>query len=531
MYESEQELLQYVLKELVEEYGYSQEQIDVQVKIPGELMADCVVYADERKKQPFIVVEVKKSILYPVAVEQLATYIKRLGASYGMLTDGVKKFFFIPFGKELIEVSSIPTGEGVMFHDMLSERAVSPRELQLPANLSYRLQKMFDFIRSNEKLPPESVVEEIHKLILCKVEGERSDRPIGFWIEDEEARRIRDQTIQELVRIRLERLFSKVKTRYSRLYPRDEPLRLSPLTLAYCVAQLQNYSFRKASFETISDAYEQFISKSMYGYLGQHFTPKPLVNFIIKLLDPTEKDRVLDPACGSGGFLISGINYVGKKIGHTVAAAEYAVNNVFGIDIDPKMITICKLNMVLQGDGHAHLYQADFLSNLSNLNKIRPESFDIVIVDPPKGSIVADRKILKDLELGWGRKTQQIHVLFLEKCIRMLKPAGRLVIIVPESLLTRPTLGYVRDFLLRKTFVRAIISLPAETFVPYLGKKVNVILFQKKLKPRKREDYEVFMVEAFDSRKKTLDEIVENYRQFITQDQIRGRVKGLIESL
>lgn len=169
MYESEQELLQYVLKELVEECGYSQKQIGVQVKVPGGLVADCVVYADERKKQPLVVVEVKKRILYPLAVEQLATYMKRLGASHGMLTDGVKKLFFIPFGKELIEVSSIPAGEGVMFHDILSDMVVSPREVQLPADLSYRLQNMFNFIRSNEKLAPESVVEEIHKLILCKV--------------------------------------------------------------------------------------------------------------------------------------------------------------------------------------------------------------------------------------------------------------------------------------------------------------------------------------------------------------------------
>jgi len=169
---------------------------------------------------------------------------------------------------------------------------------------------------------------------------------------------------------------------------------------------------------------------------------------------------------------------------------------------------------VLLGDGHAHVYTADFLSSLSDKKEVELGNLDIVVVDPPQGQSVSDPAILKDFELGRGRKTQQVHILFLEKCLEVLKPTGRLAIIIPESILTQPALGYVRDFLLRRAFVRAIISLPAHTFVPYWGYKANIILLQNKSKPLDAGDYDVFMVEASDSRKETLDEIVEKYMRF-----------------
>jgi type I restriction enzyme M protein len=519
VFEEGHQLLQYILKMLIEEYGYSRNQIGIEVEISGGLRPDLVVFANEEKKEPLIVVELKKPILYPVAAEQLSTYMKRIGAQYGMLTDGLRKFSFRSYGKDLIEISDIPRAKAVRDHQMFSEIGILP-SIKMPQappyglSLAYGLQKMFDYILVNEKFPVGIVLEELHKLILCKVEDERSGDKVLFRIEDNEIELIKNENTQKAIEDRLNCLFAKVKNRYSRLYPQDEPLRLDPLTLTYCVAQLQNYSLSKAPFNTISDAYREFIAKSRYGYLASEFTPKPLAELVVKLLDPTEKDRILDPACGSGTFLMAAITYVGEKIGNPIMKMEFAGNNVFGIDIYHEMITVSKMNMVLQGDGHTHLYKRDFLSNITDLEDMKVGSFDVVVVDPPQGGFISDPATLKNFELAEGRKAQRPHILFLEKCIEMLKPEGRLAMVIPESVLTQPALSYLRDFILRKSFVRAIISLPAPTLVSYLGQKVNLIILQNKRSASKDEDYDVFMVEAYDSKKETLEEIVEKYVRF-----------------
>ena len=518
MFEEGRQLLKYVLKMLTVEYGYSRDQIGIEIEIPGGLRPDIVVFADQEKKKSLIVVEVKKRILYPVALGQLSTYMKRIGAQYGMLTDGVKKFSFRSFGKDLIQISDIPKLE--VAKDQIMNEFMIPQSIEAPQappyglSLGYGLQKVFEHILANEKLPLWSVLEELQKLVLCKVEDERSNDKILFRVEDDEIELINNESTQKVIENRINRLFAKVRNRYSRLYSPDEPLKLHPLTLTYCVAQLQNYCLTREPSDTISDAYEEFITKSTYGYLALEFTPKPLVELIIGLLNPTEKERVLDPACGSGGFLLGAINYVGEKAKRPTTRGEYAANNVFGIDIKHEMVTVCKMNMVLQGDGHTHLYNNNFLSNLSDLEDLRTGIFDVVVVDPPRGASMSDPAILKHFEIAKGRKAQQVHILFLEKCIEMLKPGGRLGMIIPESVLTQPTLSYLRDFILKKSFVRAIVSLPARTFVSYWGQKVNVIILQKKLRLSEDEDYDTFMVVALDSKKETLDGIVPKYVRF-----------------
>jgi type I restriction enzyme M protein len=511
---SERQLCERVLNEFIEQYGYSLDQIGVEVQISESKRADIVVYTDEAKKKPFIIIEVKTYLPYPISTYQLATYMTSIGAQYGMLTDGIRKFYFRLAGKEVMEISSIPKkGEE-------EEKIVSKQSLKPALRLDYKLHEIFDFASANEKLPPENVFEEVQKLMLCKLEDEKSaDKNALFWINPDEAEKIDSGKIKALVSDRMAHLFDNVKMHYPELYAKGESLKLSPRTLSYSIAQLQNYSLSETPYDIVASSYRQFISKSMFGYLGQYFTPKPLVDFVVKLLDPTEEERVLDPACGSGGFLIATMHHVWRRIDQTQQAnatskSEYVRSKIFGIDVNAKMVSTCKINMLLQGNGHAHIFPADFLVNLSNLKEVARESFDIVVVDPPTGSVVSDRDVLQNFKLAKTRKTQQIQVLFLEKCVAMLKPMGHMVMVVPESLLTSPSLNYVRDYVLENTFVRAIISLPARTFVPYSGIKTSLVLLEKKLKSKECEDYDVFMAEASDAGEETLDEIVESYNRF-----------------
>lgn len=499
------DLLQRVIRKLVDDYGYSLNQVSSEVQISDRLRADYVIYTDEAKNTPFIVIEVKSPLNYPIGVDQLMSYMQSSGALYGMLTDGVEKFCFRLVGKEIIEISDVPR------KSEKEAEILRKQELKPATRLDYKLQKIYDYIWHREKLSPESALEEMQKLILCKLEDEKSRDEIPlFWISPSEAEEIGRKDIQKVVMDRMKHLFRKVKKRHPQLYPRGKNLKLSLRTISDCIAQLQTYSLSKASYDVISTAYPKFISKSTYGFLGQYFTPKPLVDFIVNLLDPTEEEKVLDPACGSGGFLISIMHYVSIR---AKKRAEYARKKISGIDINPKMVSICKTNMLIQGDGHANIFLADFLSDLSVLNRIKPESFDVVVTDPPLAHVITEQEVLENFVLGIGRNSQQIYVLFLEKCIKMTKPKGRIAMVVPDPLLTRPSLGYARDFLLENTLIRAIISLPSRTFVPYSRIKTSVILMQKKERTRSYEDYDVFMATGLDASEETIDEIVRNYRK------------------
>lgn len=509
---SERDLLQRVTRKLIDEYGYSSKQMKFEVEISGRLVADCVIYSDERKRTPLIVIEIKSPLHYPLGTDQLAKIMQLSGAHYGFLTDGVEKFCFRLAGKEIMEILDIPK--------RYEEEAKVPskQELKPGERLDYKLQKIYDYIWRSEKLPPESALEEMQKLLLCKLEDERSPDEVPlFWMNPNEVEEMARENIQEAVVTRMNSLFDMVKKRHPQLYAESESFRLSPHTLSYCIVRLQNYSLSKASADVISAAYPQFISKSMYGYLSQYFTPKPLIDCIVELLDPSKEEKVLDPACGSGGFLISVMHYVWKNKVRLEAPhysdeiTKYSKTKIFGIDVDPKMVSICKMNMLIQGDGHANMFLVDFLSDLSHIDEIKPESFDIVVVDPPLASRIYDQNVLRNYKLGVDRKSQQIDVLFLEKCVDMIKPEGRMAVIVSERLLTSPSLDHVREFLLGKMLVRAIISFPAQA---YHGQKTSTLLMQKKEKKRKYRDYDVFMTDVFDMTKETLDGVVSSYRRF-----------------
>lgn len=507
-----------VMRMLVENYGYSPRQIDFEVQIDKRFKADCVVYTDERKDEPLVIIEIKKPLLYSLHIEQLATYMRLSQVQYGILTDGLNASCYQLVNNEVIEIVAIPKkGEK-------ETKRLSKLELRPITDFAYRLQKIYGRALSCERFSPSYALGEIRKLMLCKLEDERShyDNPL-FWIDSDEIKKIESPSMQMTIAKRIGFLFSKVKIRYPQLYPESATIDLEPGVLAYSIAQLQNYSLSRASHEDISVAYTQFVSKNMYMKLGQYFTPKQLVEFIVRLLNPVEHERVLDPACGSGGFLLSAMHYVLKEgSGHFSTEAEYARERIFGIDIDQDMVSICKTNMVLHGDGHTNIFLADFLADLPRVYSISLEPFDVIMTDPPFGYTINDRTILQKFKLGENQKSQQINVIFIEKCVEMLRPSGRIAVVVPELFLTSPSLRFARRFVLDNTEVRAIISMPGQTFAPYSSLKTSILILHKKVGAGISENYDVLMIDASEVTMKTLDEIVKFYRNPLEDVEVSG---------
>src|SRR5690606_30363306 len=248
-------------------------------------------------------------------------------------------------------------------------------------------------------------------------------------------------------------------------------------------------------------------------------------------LDPKDHEDVIDPACGSGGFLVSSMNYIRDRMRQerpdldekdiSIAIKEYARAHIRGIDFNPELARVTKMYMILNDDGHTGVFSENSLIDWESLNNsslksqaglLRKESFDILMTNPPFGSKgkVTNKKILEQYNLGYKwtkngdrfKKTTKLQkgqvpdILFIERCLDLLRDEGRMAIVLPDGDLTNPSLGYIRQFINDKARIVAVISLPPETFTyTGAGVKASVIFLQKlsenKLKKLKKADYKI----------------------------------------
>ena len=282
------------------------------------------------------------------------------------------------------------------------------------------------------------------------------------------------------------------------------------------------------------------------GKSGQYFTPREIVNFAIKMMDIKNDDFVLDPACGSGGFLLHALDKVRKTADEYFIDDEaekyrywhdFAANNLFGIEINDSIARVAKMNMIIHDDGHTNIIGFDALEDIDNMNRknsgFAKNRFDIIVTNPPFGANVkaSEHLYLEKYFLGKdkaGKKTksnQKTEVLFIERCIDFLKPGiGRMAIVLPDGILTNSSLQPVRDYLIEKTQILAVISLPQFAFTHFgAGVKSSLVFIRKKTDNEKLGKYPIFMAIAehigYDAtgRKDTkndLDKIYEEFRKF-----------------
>jgi type I restriction enzyme M protein len=265
----------------------------------------------------------------------------------------------------------------------------------------------------------------------------------------------------------------------------------------------------------------------------------------VKMLDPTETQLILDPACGTGGFLIAAMNHVIEKLriaevekwkgDHNradpkIAAriAKFAGACIVGLDFNPELVKATKMNMVMNNDGAGGLYQANSLASPATWEQgLRDRaligSVDLIFTNPPFGSKIPvdDPAILEKFDLGhsWAydassdewkmtnvvQKSQPPEILFIERCVKFLKPGtGRAAMVLPDGILGSPGLGYVREWILTHTRVLASVDLHPDTFQPHVSVQTSVLIIQRKSDEevaleraaRAKKDYSVFMAVA-----------------------------------
>lgn len=425
-----------------------------------------------------------------------------------------------------------------------------------PANdtLIRIFKRCHDYIYGNEGRKKDAFWELLN-LIFCKIYDEKrryldAERNISyhrqFWVGVKEQNTPEGQAA---VAKRIKAIFEQLKTDdlFSEVFVGNEQISLSDRGVAYVAGEIAKYSFLDATVDVKGTAYETIVSNTLKQSAGQFFTPRNIIKCMVEIMNPTSDSRVLDPACGSGGFLVVVLDHVRKQMTEAVypdksnaerevlcnteiinkKVREYAENMIFGFDFDPDLKKAAKMNMVMTGDGHSNIFNINSLEypngSLPDVAKVNtaivesighkgdtnfddqfaPDSalgkFDMIFTNPPFGSKVqVATQISESYEL---KAFNTPEVLFIEQCYKFLKPGGKVAIVLPDGILGNPNTEVVRKWILERFKLIASIDLPVETFLPQVGVQASLLFLQKKtamerLIPVENENYDVFMAIA-----------------------------------
>ena len=380
-----------------------------------------------------------------------------------------------------------------------------------------------NIIRDNDKLSPEAAFDEISKILFIKIKFERSEDKI--FTEKDYVSRLKkyDSVLTEPASQYYQYLFELVKKEYTndQIFDLNESLRIREASFRHIVKELEMYNLSTVSEDIKGLAFEKFLGTTFRGELGQFFTPRAIVNFMVKVMDPQEGEQILDPCCGSGGFIIRAFEHIrdkiltgGRKKDIGARIRRLASECIYGVDANPRMARTAKMNMIMHGDGHSGVHHHDGLIDCENIFEGR---FDLILTNPPFGARVSKRVLISAEDIAvaednyalyqkrygndylnsrktaeasvgksvvdqyeLGRSNSQTEVLFLERCLRLLRPGGRMGIVLPEGVMNNTNMEKVRNFVEDRAKILMIVSLPKSVFVKAGADVKTSILFLKK---------------------------------------------------
>lgn len=589
----EEEVRQTYIKRLMDSYGYAISQMDQEIQVSnsqrgqGAARADIVVWRSkedkEAKKYPLIVIECKAEsvTIHKEDYYQGMNYASWAHADFFVTTNLKEtRIFKVVKGQipdKLDEIVDIPdakqAGNQKEVDKLLKQTKAFTRD-----EFSKLLFKCHNIIRNNDKLSPEAAFDEISKILFIKIRYERSnsDSQVFSAQRFNILKKNREDYNKEM-KIKEEKpffqdLFDLTKQEFANdhLFDDNAKIEIRENSFEQIVKELEIYNLSTTSDDVKGIAFEKFLGKTFRGELGQFFTPRTVVDFMVSVLDPQEGELVCDPCCGSGGFLIKTFEYVREKIEKDIERQKEAIkaecygedydklperkkqkieaevaqtfsylneelniNNekgrlrslsfdcIYGTDANPRMARTAKMNMIMHGDGHGGVHHHD---GLLNVNGIFEKRFDIILTNPPFGA-----RVEKDLKISeadkftdetkikayverygeeYKRALRQVNdninksllslykidsslteVLFIERCLNLLKPGGRMGIVLPEGVLNNTNLQKARDFVEGKAKILLIVSIPQDVFIASGATVKPSLLFFKKFTEEEAATY------------------------------------------
>ena len=638
----EEEVRQRYVCRLVDSYGYGIKQMGEEVKVTnsqrgqGAARADIVIWRNEEDKRKgknaLIVVECKAEnvTIRQADYFQGYNYAAWAGAKFFVTTNlketRIFKVVEDAMPKKLEEIADIPSAD--MVND---DKKIKAMLLQTKAftrdEFSRLLFKCHNIIRNNDKLSPEAAFDEISKILFIKIRYERTNSGTQIFSKDAFTKlknaynNMKSKDAPEFYQF----LFEKTKEDFAKdhLFDENETIKIRENSFEQIVKELQVYNLSTTSDDVKGIAFEQFLGRTFRGELGQFFTPRTIVDFMVSVLDPQEGEYVCDPCCGSGGFLIRAFEYVREHIENEVEVRkedvkkslftddysklpkkeqekidqkvidafnkmnyELDINNpmgrlrslsfdcIYGTDANPRMARTAKMNMIMHGDGHGGVHHHD---GLLNVNGIWEGRFDVILTNPPFGARIdkelkiteADRftdiEKIKAYEKRYGKENydnalKQVNdhinqpildlfqigkfsglteVLFIERCLNLLKPGGRMGIVLPEGVLNNTNLQKVRDFVESKAKILLIVSIPQDVFMAAGATVKPSLLFFKKFTENEAEEYNRIYIQAsheveakYDEEMTDIDaKLAKRGKEALSKDEkksLRARKKELV---
>lgn len=546
--------------ELIYQYEYPASRIKVEVSVPDRVptdRADIVVFSDDECKRPYAVVECKKDGVtdaeFAQAIEQgvgNATWVK-LRADYVVIIAGATRRVldvsdkFGIFEREDNIIADLPHAYGkpqaFRFYKG-TDNDITPVSKE---DLKSAIKKCHQTLWGGGRLSPPTAFGELCKLIFVKISDEKKARkngePYDFQIKTHEpssklAKRIND-------------LYDEQKVNDPEVF--TESIKVDDRVLRTVVSHLEAINLNKTDLDVKGVAFEQFMDGFFKGDFGQYFTPREIIEFCVKMMKPKQNQNVLDPSCGSGGFLLHALDYMRKQaseyfdkalqpVEHFKYWHDFAEKHLYGIEINDEIARVAKMNMIVHDDWHTNVISHDALESIEKMHAknqaFKAGNFDLILTNPPFGSTIKkeEKPYLETFELGnaydkkgkkTARKNQSSEVLFIERIWQFLKAGtGKAAIVLPDGILTNSSMQYVRDFILDKFQLLAVVSLPQCAFAHFgAGVKASVIFVRKRKANEKPDDNEPIFMAApeyigYDATgRKTvsqLDEIVEKWEDF-----------------
>ncbi|WP_461102970.1 N-6 DNA methylase [Spirosoma koreense] len=516
----EREAVQVFSRILVEDFSYPKSQIQTrpQWRVKSrpsdrkkEYPVDIAVFSDTDKNEDTvsIIVECKKKDRKD-GRDQLEDYLRFSKAQLGVWFNGSQKLYLKKTEKDgkiqFEEVPSIPR-YGQRVEDIgLFKR----KDLRVATNLKSTFKTIRNYLAANAVgiTRDEVFAQQLINLIFCKIYDERFTKP-------DDVITFRAGVAEEHNKVfeRVKGLFEKVKKQYNDVIEIADSITLDEKSIVYVVGELQNYCLVEADRDAVAEAFEIFIGPSLKGPQGQFFTPRNVVKMVVDILDPTTEDRIIDPACGSGGFLVEALRHVWKKVeekgrdlgwpDHEIFAEKQkvAIKNFRGIDKDNFLSKVAKAYMAILGDGRGGVYCENSLEAPSHWHRdtqanVHLGGFDLVITNPPFGKKLAieSESVLRKYDLGhtWKENEegefdksavqdkQPPQILFIERCLDLLAPNGKMGIVLLESIFGMPKYRYVVNYITQRAKILGIITLPEDLFQPHTHAKTCVVILEKK---------------------------------------------------
>jgi len=549
---------------LIEEYLFEKSDVavDFRIKVPDGSRTvarklPLVVFQPGANAQDqeslYILIQIAKPGIQPTddkggCGELEKALIACTGAEFACWTNGIETIYFqkrkAKFDTDVLPVNDFPRkGE-----DASSIFTTDRSRLRVATgnNLLNAFKRCHDFIHANQGGSKEQIFWEFLKILFAKIEDEQHEGRPRFAIRNSDERNTPPG--QKEVKDRVEQLFREVCARkeFRPLFTdTTQGILFNDAVVTFIVAQLEKYDFLHSSVDVKGVAYETIVGPTLEGTRGEFFTARNVVKMTVKMLNPEPGKRMLDPTCGTGGFIVVGFNYVAEKLRQQArkswknpnkpttqeekalyAEVHKASKFIFGLDFNANLVKTAQMNMVMNNDGRGGLFCVNSLlkpsawpSEVQQL--IELGSFDYLMTNPPFGTKikVEGQEILEqyDLAHAWTKQgTKWImegnlraamppEVLFIERCVQFLKPGtGKLGIVLPDGILGNPDYEYIRYWILANCQVLASVDLPVETFLPRTGTQTSVLILRRKSEQEKLAEslsgetsgYKVFMAIA-----------------------------------